>query len=206
MLTIFLNFFIGLASAFIGLLPPSMLNMTAARTAIEKDTAAASRFALGASLIVIVQAFIAVSFTKYLSAFPSLIDTLQKIALVVFLVLAVFFFLQAKRKQKASSASSKKKTSDLGFGALLSTLNVLAIPYYCAVSTILDVEGLVRLDQPYIFIFTIGAASGTFSLLFVYIRFAKIIQNKAAYIARNINFILSGLSLVLFVITIFKVI
>ncbi len=202
----FLNFAIGLVSAFIGLLPPSMLNMTAARTAIEKNSKAAVRFAFGASIVVIIQAFIAISFTKYLSAFPTIIDTLQKVALVVFLGLAVFFFIQARKQQKTTGRSGKKKSSDLGFGALLSTLNVLAIPYYCAVSTILDVEGWISLEQPFISIFTVGAAIGTFALLFVYIRFAKIIQKKAAYIARNINFILSGLSLVFFVVTIFKVI
>jgi threonine/homoserine/homoserine lactone efflux protein len=200
-----LNFILGALTAFIGLLPPSMLNMTAARTAMEKDTGAAVRFAVGASAIVMVQAYIAIIFTKYLATFPTIIDTLQKAALVVFLALTVLFFYQARNQQKKAGNKVKKKASDFGFGALLSTLNVLAIPFYCAVSTMLDVEGWIRMTQPFISLFVAGAAIGTFALLSVYIRFAKIIQKRAAYIARNINYILSGLSFVLFIITIIKV-
>lgn len=201
-----LNFVLGLISAFLGLLPPSMLNMTAARTALEKDTGAAVRFALGASSIVLFQSYFAILLTRYISTFPTLIDTLQKVALVIFLMLTWFFFHQARIRQKAKSSSSKKRTSDLGFGALLSTLNVLAIPFYCAITTMFDVEGWVNLEPPKNFLFITGAGVGTFALLSVYIRFAPVIRKRAAYVARNINYILSGLSFTLFIVTLIKVI
>ncbi|KAA3626793.1 MAG: hypothetical protein DWQ02_20220, partial [Bacteroidetes bacterium] len=76
-MTFLLNFLLGLVAAFLGLLPPSMLNMTAARTALEKDTAAAVRFALGASSVVLFQCYFAILLTRYISTFPTLIDTLQ---------------------------------------------------------------------------------------------------------------------------------
>jgi threonine/homoserine/homoserine lactone efflux protein len=201
-----INFFLGIFAAFFGLLPPSMLNMTAARTTLEKDKPAAVRFALGASAVVLAQAYIAIRLTQYLGTFPTIIDTLQKVALVVFLVLAGFFFNQARVNKKTDSRSGKKRGSNLGFGLLLSTLNVLAIPFYCAVTTIFEVEGLVRLEKPYLWLFILGASLGTFMLLSVYIRFAIVIRQRVAYIARNINYILSGLSFVLFIITLFKVI
>lgn len=205
-MTYFLNFAIGIISAFIGLLPPSMLNMTAARTTIEKSTKAGVNFAIGASVVVIIQAFLALSFTKYLNKFPDILLLLEEIALVVFFGLGIFFYMQARKKRKAKSDAPKRKGNDFVGGVLLSSLNVLSIPYYCGLSTILDIEGWIDLEQPFSFVFIIGAALGTFLLLLVYIRFAKVIQKRAAYIAQNINYILSGLSFVLFVVTIFKVI
>lgn len=200
-----LNLFLGILAAFVGLLPPSMLNMTAARTTLEKDRGAALRFSAGASVVVFFQAYIALAFTKYISHYPGFIEILQKAALVIFLGLMVFFFYQARNQQKKKGSNSRKRASDLAFGALLSTLNVLAIPFYCAVSTMFEVEGWIRLEQPFIILFVTGATLGTFGLLLVYIRFAGIIQKRAGYIARNINYILSGLSLLLFFITLIKV-
>ena len=202
----FLNFSIGIISAFIGLLPPSMLNMTAARTSIEKNTKSAINFAIGASVVVVAQAFIALSFTNYLNTFPDILVTLQKVALVIFLALSFFFFVQARKKKQANTAKPKRKNNDFAGGVLLSSLNILSIPYYCGLSTILDVEGWVNLNAPFNYVFITGAALGTFLLLLVYINFAKTIERRAAYIARNINYILSGLSFLLFVITVFKIV
>ena len=104
-----LNFILGVLAAFVGLLPPSMLNMTAARTTLEKDRGAALRFSAGASVVVLFQAYIALAFTKYISNYPGFIETLQKAALVIFLGLTVFFFYQARSQQKKKGSNSRKR-------------------------------------------------------------------------------------------------
>ena len=53
------------------------------------------------------------------------------------------------------------------------------------------------MEQPYISIFVAGAFLGTFALFSVYIQFAKIIEKRVQFIARNINYVLSILFFVL---------
>ena len=55
-------FGVGFLAAFVGLLAPSMLNMTAAKTSLEKGKSNGLKFAAGAASVVIIQAFIAVYF------------------------------------------------------------------------------------------------------------------------------------------------
>lgn len=195
----------GIIAAVIGLLVPGMLNMTAARTAIEKDRAAAVRFSIGAVSIVMVQVYIGISLTMYLGVASAVNELLQKAALVILSGLSIYFFWQASQKKRSRGASSKSRNNDLVFGVLLSSLNVLAIPYYWAVGAYLGMEGMISLQHPFKFLFIIGAGCGTFSLLLLYIRWAEIIQRKARYIAVNINYILGVICLVLLTITTFKV-
>ncbi len=53
------------------------------------------------------------------------------------------------------------------------------------------------MEQPYISFFVAGAFLGTVALFAVYIQFAKIIETRVQFIARNINYVLSVLFFVL---------
>ena len=57
------------------------------------------------------------------------------------------------------------------------------------------------MNQPYISIFVIGVFLGALSLFVVYVLFAALIESKAQFIARNINYILSVLFLGLGILT-----
>ncbi len=83
---------IGFLSSFLGLLAPSMLNMTAAKTSIERGTKAGIEFAAGAASIIFLQGFIAVTFAKYLIANPTIILKLKIAAIFILFGLAVFFY------------------------------------------------------------------------------------------------------------------
>ena len=185
----------GFLMAFIGVTPPGMLNMTALRIKIEKNRKAAFLFALGAATIVIPQALIASSFTKYFTKHPEVIERLKIGGFFVLLVLSVFFFLQARKKMKA--AGTKRKGNYFFIGMFLSSINMLAIPYYFFFSSFLHDKGLIIMEQPYISYFVAGGFLGTFALFTVYIQFAKIIERRVQFIARNINYVLSILFFVL---------
>ena len=85
-------------------------------------------FALGAAAIVIPQALIAVSFTKYFTKHPEVIERLKIGGFFVLLSLSVFFFLQARKKIKETG--TKRKGNYFFVGMFLSSINMLAIPYY----------------------------------------------------------------------------
>jgi threonine/homoserine/homoserine lactone efflux protein len=196
------HLFLGFIMAFVSLVPPGMLNMTAVRTKIEKNKKAALLFSLGAALIVIPQAYIALVFAKYFVKHPEVIDRLTIGGIIVLLVLSIFFFIMARKKFKGEG--KKRKGNILITGMFMSSINMLAIPFYLVLSSILEKKGLLIMDQPYISIFVGGVFLGAFGLFGVYVLFAALIERKAQFIARNINYILSVLFLFLGILTLIK--
>lgn len=192
---------IGFLVAFFGLLAPSMLNMTVAKTSIERGRKAGFLFSVGASSFVIFQASIAVFFAKYLVANPQIITKLKTAAIFVLLGLAIFFFLQAKRENTIKAKTKKGHPFLIGLG--MSSLNMLGIPFYLTMATLAESKGWMRLEMPFSIFYVIGAVLGAFSLFSVYTVFSSKIAKRASFIAKNINYILSGLFMVLsFIVTI----
>jgi len=194
---------LGFVMAFFSLTPPGMLNMTAVRTALEKGSRSGMWFSLGAALVVIPQAFVALVFAKFFAQHPEVVDRLNYAGLLVLFLLSVMFFIQARKKFKGEG--SKKKGRSFAIGALMSSMNMLAIPFYLVLSSVLENRGLLRTEQPFINLFVTGVFFGAFSLFMVYVRFAALIQKRAQFIARNINYILSALFLVLGILTLIKI-
>ncbi len=196
------HFFLGFGIGFFSIIIPGMLNMTAVKTAIEKGPKSGYLFSAGAVLVVLVQASIALVFANFLNSNPHILEYLTRAGIFVFLVLSLVFFYQARKninpKGKANSGN------DFIFGMFLSAMNMLAVPFYLAISAYLEAENLLILLQPYISIFVIGVATGVFLLFIVYVKMANVILLKANFIARNINYVLSGLFLVLAILTYFK--
>ena len=90
-------------------------------------------------------------------------------------------------------------------GMLMSTMNMLAIPFYLVLSSVLENRGMLITEQPFINLFVTGVFLGAFALFMTYVRFADVIQKRAQFIARNINYILSALFFVLGILTFFKI-
>ncbi len=195
--------FFGFIMSYVGLLPPGMLNMTTVRTTIEKGKKAGFLFSAGAASVVFVQASIALIFANYLNNHPDIIEKLKIAGIVVFILLAIFFWIQARKKFKAEG--KQKQGNYFLTGLMMSSMNMLAIPFYLGLSAYLGANGNLILEQPYITVFVIGAVLGAFALFSTYLGFAKIIINKAQFIAKNINYILSALFLVLALLTTLKV-
>jgi threonine/homoserine/homoserine lactone efflux protein len=198
-----LPFIVRYLAAFIGLLAPSMLNMTSARTAIEKGRNAGIKFAAGAASVVFIQAFIAVYFAKYLVAHPEIITKLKTAAIFVLVALSVFFYTQARKQFKAEG--KQKKGNDFIIGLGMSSLNMLAVPFYLAMATLAESKGWMKIEQPFSVIYVVGAVLGAFSLFALYATFADIIAKRAQFIAKNINYILSALFIILALATAYQV-
>lgn len=197
-----LHIALGFAMAFLSLIPPGMLNMTAVRTAIEKNRKEGIWFSLGAALMVIPQAFIALVFARYFSEHPEVVQRLQVAGVVVLFFLSVIFFFQARRKFKGEG--TKRQGKSFWIGMLMSVMNMLAIPFYLVLSSVLENRGLLQTEQPFINLFVSGVFLGAFTLFFVYVQFAQIIVKRAQFIARNINYILSVLFFILGILTLIK--
>ena len=201
-----LHFILGIITSFLGSLAPSMLNMTATKISLSKGKKEAIKFAFAVSIIVLIQAYVATLFTRYLRTNPAFVQSLQKIALVIFALLAIYFYTQFK-KDKVKTPKDKKGYKNVFLvGLLLSSLNMFSIPFYCGITTALDLAGWLQFTQTYIIAFVLGSAIGTFLLLFMYLNYAKKIQSKSKGLSKNLNLILSILTGVLAIVTLFKVV
>lgn len=193
---------LGFVMAFLSLTPPGMLNMTAVKTSLQKGRNEGVWFAFGAALVVIPQAFIALVFARYFVENPQVVERLEIAGIMVLFLLSVVFFMQARKNFKGKGG--KREGKSFWLGMLMSGMNMLAIPFYLVLSSVLENRGLLKTEQPFINLFVSGVFLGAFSLFFIYASFAQIIQKKAHFIARNINYILSLLFLVLGILTLIK--
>ena len=200
-----IHFTLGFITSFLGTLTPSMLNMTAAKISLNRSKAAAVKYAFGVSIIVLGQAYVAILFTRYLRENPAFVQALQKIAILIFTLLSFYFYRRSKIEKERTASTKEKAGNSFVVGILLSSLNMFSIPFYCGVTTALDVAGWFQFSEKNIIIFVIGSAMGTFVLLNIYANFAKFIKDRSRSLAKNLNLILSILTGVLANITFIKV-
>lgn len=191
----FLHIVYGILIAYFAMISPGMLNMTALKVRIDYGKGESEKFALGAAIIILIQAGIALFFADYFVKNPKIIGVLEKAGVFVFFGLAVFFFILSRKKIDPKAKSGKGNYFIKGF--MMSTLNMLSIPFYLAISIYLTSKGYLIIEQPYIMLFIFGVFIGSLLLFGTYIYFAKIISKRVSFIAKNINLILSGIFIVL---------
>ncbi|WP_298950832.1 LysE family transporter [uncultured Nonlabens sp.] len=201
-----LHLLFGLIIGFIGVIPPGLLNLTAAKISVKQNKKAAVIFALGASLIVVAQVYVGVFFSKLLNNDPDTLLLLEKFAVVVFLALSAFFFIKALRDSGAPVVKEVNRSPVKIFaqGIVLSVLNIFPIPFYIGFSSFLASRGLFEFTYPMAHLFILGAASGTFLMLLSYITFVNKFAFESNTFARKINYLLGGLTLCIAVFTIFR--
>ena len=200
-LPLVLGFFI----AFLAVIPPGLINMTAAKISLQEGKNEAISFALGASVIIFFQTFIAVLFARFISNHQEIVSTLQEIGIFIFSLLSVYFFWIAKKPKKIKTDSRVKGKSNRFFlGMLLSTLNLLPIPFYVFASMTLAASGYFSFDKIPVAEFVIGVMIGSFTVFYIYIIAFKKIENKTEFLMRNINTIIGSVTTFMAVLTLFK--
>ena len=187
----------GAVIAFLGMVPPGMLNMTALKIRMERGKPQSIKYAFGATSIIFCQAAVAVVFADFFIKNPLVVDYLKIIGIIVFLILSGVFYQLSRKELKIDSEVKKPKGQYFMRGAGMSALNMLAIPFYLAIAMYLASENKIILERPYKLLFSLGVALGAAILFAIYISSSNLISKKASFIARNINLILSILFLVL---------
>ena len=124
------HFFFGFIFSFLGSITPSMLNMTALKISLENGQKELNKYAIGVSVIALPQAYISVFLTKGILENPLILETLGKIAIVIFVFLSYYFYRESKKgKIKMEIVAVKKENAFLA-GITLSVLNLFSIPFF----------------------------------------------------------------------------
>ena len=206
-MSITITFFIGLIVALVGVIPPGLLNMTAAKISLKEGYSRGIVFSIGVSITVIAQTFVAVLFARYLSNHPDIVDILQRVALVIFILISVYFLFVAKETVKPKDEiNNRSKKSRFFFGMFLSALNVFPIPYQAYMSITLATFGLMDFDLTSITSYVAGAAMGTFVMLYIYIFFFDRIKSQRLTSQKNMNLSIGVITAVIALITLINVI
>ena len=78
-MTALVNFFVGYLASFIGLIPPGLLNMTAAKIGVKQGRKPALIFSVGVIVVVCIQTGLGLAFARYIEQHPEIVDILQKV-------------------------------------------------------------------------------------------------------------------------------
>jgi threonine/homoserine/homoserine lactone efflux protein len=187
--------------AFLGLMSPGLLTMTTLNTAIDRGPKNGVKFAFGAALPIIIQAHIALLGAHYIKEHPAILKGFSKIAIIVFLILAIVFFKQYRQRKLVIKTPRLSIRNSFWYGVFISTINPLAIPFYFTYTTLLELQGLIEMKQPFISAFVLGAIFGAFTILAVYSKNAHKLLGKVQFVAKNFKLILAVIMLFLSVVS-----
>jgi threonine/homoserine/homoserine lactone efflux protein len=200
-------FFIGFIVAVIGITPPGLINMTAAKVSLKDGRNEAVFFAAGATVIVFFQTFLALLFATFINSDPEIIARLQEIGLFIFIALTIYFFWKAKRpKLPKEEIKTRSKANRFFLGMLLSALNLFPIPYYVFVSITLSTYGYFYFIESFIYAFVMGVVLGSFLVFYLYILFFKKKDAKSSFLMNNGNYIIGSITGIVSIITLIKLI
>ncbi|MFI0429951.1 LysE family transporter [Mariniflexile sp. HMF6888] len=200
-------FFLGLIIALVGVVPPGLLNMTAAKISLKEGHTRGVVFSIGVSAIVLIQTYVAAIFASYLSHHPEIVDILQRVAFVVFVLITIYFLFIAKIEPKeVAEPEIRSKKSRFFQGVFMSGINVFPIPYQAYMTITIASFGWLDFNQISIISYVAGAAMGTFVMLYVYMFFFDKIKNKSITSQKSMNYLIGTVTGVISIITLINII
>ncbi|MCK8479283.1 lysine transporter LysE [Psychroserpens algicola] len=188
-------FFLGLIIALVGVIPPGLLNMTAAKVSLKEGPNRGIIFSIGVCLIVFLQTYIAAMLARYLNNHTDVVVILQRVAFVIFVLITIYFLLLAKTSTKPDIEPHTRSSQSRFFqGMFLSAINVFPIPYQAYMTITIAGFGWFNFEKTSILSYVTGAAMGTFVMLYVYIFFFDKIKNKSFTSQKNMNYMIGALT------------
>ena len=188
-------FFISLLIAFIGVIPPGLLNVSAAKISLKEGHNRSFIFSFGVCVVVAIQVYIAVIFAKYLNQHPEVTVILKRVAFVIFLLISAYFFSTAKSTKTLPEHSIKSKQSRFFQGLFMSAINIFPIPFQAYVVTTLLSFGWMNLESTAVGTYVSGAVMGTFMALYIYILFFDSLKNTKLASPKNMNYTIGIITL-----------
>lgn len=179
---LFLIFFLGFFFSFIGSIPPGSINLSVLQLAMKGLLNAALRFALAATIIEFIYAYIAVEFQLLITSSKLVQANFHIISALVLIFLGLFNLFMKKNPGKLAQ---KLEVSGFRKGILISLANPLAIPFWIAITVYIEGNGWINLSRETIFIYITGISLGTLSLLSV----VAFLSAKVAPLVKNPNLI-----------------
>lgn len=198
-------FIITYIAALVGVIPPGLVNMSVAKTCVERGRKNGMFAALGASVTVLFQALIAILLAKYIFDNPFVRNILLRTGLVIFGIMAIYFFVKAKQHHPEFKVPEQAGSRSFFKGFGVSALNIFPIPYFCVISTAFNAKGTVDYGNLEILLFMLAAGLGTFTTLYFYVLSFLKIESKTQTFSKYSNYFMAALMAILVVIALIRI-
>lgn len=197
----------GFVVSVVGILPPGLINMTAAKISLQDGKNRAMVFTSGAVLIVFFQTYLALIFARYIDAHQEVVILLREIGFGIFTIVTIYFLWIAKKPKVKikEDIKIKSKKSRFFLGMLVSAINFFPIPYYVFVSVTLASFGYFTFEPTSVYGFVLGVVLGSFMVFYTYIAFFNKIQNKTEFLMKNMNVIIGSVTGIISMITLYNI-
>ncbi len=207
-MTLFLTFFFGFISAIIGVIPPGIINMTAAKVSLIDGKKRAMMFVLGALIIVFIQTYISVIFAQYIDNHHEVIVLLREIGCVIFIALTIYFlkFAPTPKINEEEEVKIKSKRSRFFMGMVISAINFFPIPYYALITITLASYNVFSYEPIQNCSLIFGIAAGSFVVFYFYVVFFNKMKSKANYMITNMNKWIGIITGIVALITLFNIV
>ena len=180
--------------------------MSIAKTCVDVNLRAGKRKALGAAVVVFIQAFIAILIAKEIKTYPDFNESLLFIGAIILSIMFVYFIITAiqQRTLKLSEESNLNK-SYFWRGVMISSLNIFPIPYFLILSTLFTPTNHIGFSLLTKFIFALSAAIGSMATFMGYVYFFDKIIKQNDIFKQYSNYFMAALMLCLLVVTLFRI-
>lgn len=198
------NFLIGFIASLIGVIPPGLLNLSAAKIRMQEGASRAYLFSAGVSITVIAQTAVGLLLAGYLTKHPEYLILLKRIAVVIFFILSVYFLFMAKDTRiKVPKESRNSHTNRFFAGILLAVINLFPFPYWVYIGVTFSNFDLLEFAALPFAITIIASGLGTFTMLSLYIKYFK--RNRSVRMQKfNLNWLIGGITGLIAIISLFK--
>ncbi|WP_372754337.1 lysine transporter LysE [Mariniflexile sp.] len=200
-------FLLGLIVALLGVIPPGLLNMTAAKISLKEGPVRGVMFSIGVCIVVIAQTYLAAIFARQLSNHLEIVDVLQRVAFVIFVLITIYFLFIAKKEPvEVEEPARWSKKGRFFQGVFLSSINIFPIPYQAYMTITLASFNLLDFSQISIISYVAGAAMGTFVMLYIYMFFFDKIKGKSITSQKSMNYLIGSITAIISIITLINII
>jgi threonine/homoserine/homoserine lactone efflux protein len=207
-MSIFLPFFFGFLAAIVGVIPPGIINMTAAKVSLIDGRKRAMMFVLGALIIVFFQTYLSVFFAQYIDKHIEVVVLLREIGFVIFIALSIYFLSFAKQPKinHGEVSNIKSKRSRFFMGMIISAINFFPIPYYALITITLASYHVFSYEPIQNISLIFGIVLGSFSVFYFYVVFFNKLKSKANYLITNMNKIIGTITGLIALLTLFNIV
>ncbi|MCC6411535.1 MAG: hypothetical protein IT270_07735, partial [Saprospiraceae bacterium] len=187
--------FAGMFISFLGSLPPGLISLSVARTALLQGLAASLVLAFGAATAEYGQALVAVKFADWFAANPHAERYFQWGALPVFGGLGIYLLFFARSPQVPEIGERVNVFKQFTHGVVISAFNLLAIPYWFAYVALLRVQGAWENGGEWVF--AAGVTLGTMAAMLLYGLLGQLVLQRSEAVAKVANRVVGGMFLAL---------
>ncbi len=204
-MAIFYNLLIGFLGSFIGVLPPGLINMYAAKISMKEGRKRGFLFSLGVCITVMAQTYLALILARYIGQHPDVVSMLQKVALGIFISLTIYFILIAKdTRREIRDHNTNSKRNRFFLGIFIAILNILPVPYWIYLSITFSAFGAFSFSQPELWLAVMASGMGTYASLSLYVQFFRP-KEHSRRLSLNMNYVIGIVTAAISIITLLKI-